>query len=359
MARQRETAVDLLRGLVMVLMVIDHTREYQAGPGRGLVTDPMNLAQTPELVYFWRILSHYCAPCFTFLMGLSAALSGAAGSTLVRRGLVLLALEFTVMNWAWTFNPFWRRYFFQVIGALGCAMIALAAAKRLPRRVVGASGAALVAGHNLFDGLHFAPGTWAHWVWSLLHEKNLLALGGGFEVRTTYPILPVVGLALCGYALAPLLQERSPWLGRLGWAALGAFFLLRLTGLYGDPFPWDGTWASVWNVTKYPMSLQFVLMTVGPALLFLQWGPGWRQAQLEQLGRTALFFYIAHLVLLHAAALGVALVMRWPIDLAARFGGIPDQMGFPVWATAPLALLTTAALYPLCRWYEPRRWRYL
>ncbi len=223
----------------------------------------------------------------------------------------------------------------------------------------GRSGVAIVAGHNLFDGLHFATGSAAHWVWSLLHEKNELALGGGFEVRTTYPILPVVGVAMCGYALAPLLRERSPWVGRLGWVALGLFFVLRLTGGYGDPHAWDGTLASVWNVTKYPMSLQFMLMTVGIALLFLQMGRGWRQAQLEQLGRTAMFFYLGHLVRLHGAALGVAAVMGWPIDLAGRFGGIPEGIGFPVWATVPLALLATAELYPLCRWYEPRRWRYL
>ena len=359
MQRQRETAIDLLRGLVMVIMVIDHAQEYQAGPGRGLVTDPMNLAVTPGIVYFWRILAHFCAPCFTLLMGMSAAISGASSGKLVKRGLVLLALEATVMNWAWTFNPFWHRYFFQVIGALGCAMIALAGARRFSGPVVGGVGLALVAGHNLFDGVHFAAGTAGHWVWSLLHEKNVLALGGGFEVRTTYPIVPVVGLALCGYALAPLYTGRSRWVERLGWAAVGAFVVLRGTGVYGDPHGWDGSVASFFNVTKYPLSLQFVLMTVGPALLFLAWGRGWRQAQLEQLGRTAMVFYIGHLVLLHAAALGVALAMGWPIDLAGRFGGIPEQMGFPVWATAPLAGLAIAVLYPLCRWYEPRRWRYL
>lgn len=359
MARQRETVIDLLRGLVMVIMVIDHTQEYQAGPGRGLVTDPMNLAVTPGLVYFWRILSHFCAPTFTLLMGMSAAISGAASGKLVKRGLMLLALEMTVMNWAWTFNPFWHRYFFQVIGALGCAMIGLGLMRRFSPRVVGAMGLMLVAGHNLFDGLHFAPGTAAHWVWSFLHEKNLLALGGGFEVRTTYPIVPVVGLAFCGYALAPLFQARSAWVGRLGWAAVAAFVVLRVTGWYGDPHPWEGTLASVFNVTKYPLSLQFVLMTAGPALLFVAMGREWRQSHLEQLGRTAMFFYVGHLVLLHAAALGVAFVMGWPIDLAGRFGGIPEQLGFPVWATAPIGLLTTAALYPFCRWYEPRRLPYL
>jgi uncharacterized membrane protein len=140
---------------------------------------------------------------------------------------------------------------------------------------------------------------------------------------------------------------------------MGVFFALRLTGVYGDPHPWDGTFASVFNVTKYPMSLQFVLMTMGPALLFLALGRGWRQTQLEQLGRTAMFFYIGHLVLLHAAALGVAVAMGWPIDLAGRFGGIPEAVSFPVWATAPLGLLATVALYPLCRWYEPRRLPYL
>ena len=359
MPTTRQHSIDLLRGLVMVLMIIDHTQEYQAGPGRGLVTDPMNLAITPGPVYFWRILAHFCAPVFTLLMGISASLSNAAPSRLVQRGLVLLALEFTVMNWAWTFNPFWHRYFFQIIAALGIAMITLAFASRFSRTTIGITGLIIVCGHNLLDSIHFTPATWQHYVWSILHEKNVLPLWGAFEFRTTYPVLPVVGLALCGYAIAHWLQRPDHRLRNSGLAITAAFFLLRLTNIYGDPHPTDYSLQSIFNVTKYPLSLQFIAMTIGPALIFLDWAKTRRQPHLEQLGRTAMFFYITHLVLLHALALAAGLIHGLPIDLANRFGGIPDGIGFPVWATAPIAMSITALRYPLCRWYEPRRLRFL
>ncbi|MCX6603515.1 MAG: heparan-alpha-glucosaminide N-acetyltransferase domain-containing protein [Acidobacteria bacterium] len=359
MAKQRHPSIDLLRGLVIVLMIIDHAQEYQAGPGRGLVTDPMNLAITPGPVYFWRILAHFCAPVFTLLMGISASLSGATPRRLAQRGVILILLELTVMNWAWTFNPFWHRYFFQIIAALGVAMLALAVASRFSRAAIGLTGLAIVCGHNLFDAVHFSTGTWQHYVWSFLHEKNVLPLWGAFEVRTTYPVLPVVGLALCGYACAPWLERPDHRLRNVGLAIIGLFFLLRLTNFYGDPHPTDYSLLSILNVTKYPLSLQFIAMTIGPALVFLSWAGTRRQPQLEQLGRTAMFVYVAHLVLLHALALGAGLLLGLPIDLQTRFGGIPDGIGFPVWATAPLALVVTALLYPLCRWYEPRRLRFL
>ncbi len=342
----------------MILMVIDHTQEYQAGPGRGLITDPMNLDNTPGLVYFWRILAHLCAPCFILLMGISAALSEATPGKLLKRGLILLALEATIINWAWTFNPFWPRYFFQIIAALGCAMIALAGASKLSRATIAALGLLIVFGHNLLDAVHFSAGTPAHYLWSILHEKNVLALGGGYEFRTTYPILPVIGIAFCGYAIAPWFKQKGSALLQTGLLLTALFLLLRIANVYGDPHPTDHSLKSIFNVTKYPLSLQFILMTTGPALIFLHWAGDKRQRHLEQLGRTAMFFYITHLYLLHAGALAVALLLGLPIDLANRFGGIPDEIGFPVWATAPIGLLAVVTLYPLCRWYEPRRLRF-
>lgn len=364
----REPSLDLLRGLVMLIMIIDHTQEYQAGPGRGVMTDPMTLAVTPWSVYVLRVLSHFCAPVFTLLMGISAYLSasrkpaGEAARHLFARGLVLLALEFTVVNWAWTFNPLWHRYFFQVIGALGVAMVCLAAVAQWPRRAAGAAGVALLAGHNLFDAVRFEAGTAAHSLWSFLHQKNVLEVGGGFELRTTYPVIPVVGLALCGWAMGDWWSRKDAPMVRVGLWVTAVFLVLRVTNAYGDPSAFvmgeDG-FRSFFNVTKYPMSLQYVCMTAGPALVFLGVGRGWRWGVVEQFGRTAMFFYISHLVLLHGAALGAAAAMGKPLDFAGKYGGVPDGVGFPVWATAPLGLLAAAVLYPLCRWYEPRRWKYI
>lgn len=366
--KSRERSLDLLRGLVMVFMIIDHTQEYQAGPGKGLITDPMDLAVTPGVIFFFRWLSHFCAPAFTMLMGISAYLSasrkepGEASRHLLVRGVLLLVMELTVMNWAWTFNPLWHRYFFQIIGALGVSMIVLAGAVHVPRAAVAGAGLALVALHNLFDAVRFEAGSAAHCIWSFLHQKNVLALWAGYEIRTTYPVIPVVGLALCGYAMGKWWTENRGPIARTGLVLTALFVMLRWTNFYGDAAPFvpgpDGLRSFV-NVTKYPMSFQFICMTIGPALLFLAWARERTSPVLEQLGRTAMFFYIAHLVLLHLLAVGAGLLLGEPIDLAHRFGGIPDGVHFPAWATAPLALLVTAMLYPLCRWYEPRRWRYL
>ncbi len=357
MTRPRLNSVDLLRGLIMVLMAIDHVRESQSGPGRN-VSDPMDLAATPAAVYFWRLLSHFCAPTFALLLGVSASLSRATPRHLLVRGLILLLFEFTLVNWAWTFNPAWPRYFWQIIAALGCASLALAAVVRLPQGVIATLGLVIVFGHNLFDNLHFAPGGAAHVLWSVLHDRNVLPVLGGFEIRTSYPVLPIIGLAFCGYSLGPCVENRR-LLSSLGLASLTLFAVLRATNLYGDPHPWDGTLPSFANVTKYPLSLQFMLLTIGPALLFLAAARHWRQSFLEQLGRVPMFFYLTHLVWIHLLALGGAILIGAPLDFTRRFGGIPEAWVLPPWSFGPLGLLVALSLYPLCRWYEPRRLRFL
>lgn len=357
MSRPRLHSVDLLRGLIMVLMAVDHVREGQSGPGRN-ITDPMDLATTPAAVYFYRLLAHFCAPTFSLLLGVSAFLSRATPRHLLLRGLTLLLLEFTLVNWAWTFNPAWPRYFFQIIAALGCASLALALVQRLPLPAIATLGLALVCGHNLLDGIHFAPTHPAYALWSVLHDRNILPLFAGFEVRTSYPVLPILGLAFCGYALAPHLENQR-LLNRLGVAALGLFVLLRATNFYGDPHPWDGTLASFFNLTKYPLSLQFMLATLGPALLFLAAARHWRQPFLEQLGRVPLFFYLTHLIWIHLLGLSAALLLGAPLDFTRRFGGIPEAVVLPPWSFGPAGLLVSLSLYPLCRWYQSRRLRYL
>lgn len=353
----RDHSIDFVRGLVMVLMTIDHAREYQAGPGLGLVTDPMDLARVTPGLFFLRWISHFCAPVFALLMGVSVWLSGqrrpALSSHLFRRGLVLLALECTIVNWAWTFNPFWPRYFFQVIAALGCGLLALSLAVRWPRAVVLGAGLAIVAGHNLLDGIFFAPGTAMHYVWSILHQKNVLPLWGGFEFRTTYPVLPVVGLALCGYGIGAWFSGSRDRLWRLGWILIALFLVLRVSNLYGDPGRFDGSLLSLGNVTKYPLSLQFILMTVGPALLLLSRVQP-REGFLTLLGRVPMFYYVLHLVALHAFIwlYAFALGYRWADFAPMRnFGGVPVGVGFPLWVTVPFALGTALLLWPLCRWY--------
>ena len=358
--------IDLLRGVIMAIMVVDHGREYAAGPG--LVGDPMDLATVTPLLYVLRWISHFCAPVFALLMGTSAALGrGATTGHLVTRGLILIALEFTVIDWSWTFYPLWPRKFFQVIGALGAASILLGCLLPLGKRAVLAVGLAIVALHNLFDGVSLNPSSAAHYVWAFMHQRSVLPLGAGFEVRTSYPFLPIAGVVLVGYGIGPWLFAgvRRRYL-TAGAACLAVFAVLRVPNLYGDASrftvgpDWARTLESLGNVTKYPLSLQFVLMTVGGALLFLAAFTGRRSAALQTLGRTPLFFYIAHLYALHAAVLAWAWAAGFPpADFSRRFGGMPAEFGFPLWMSVPFALAVTALLYPVCAWYGGRRLRYL
>jgi len=336
----------------MILMTIDHAREYQAGPGLGLVTDPMDLDRTPPLLFFLRWISHFCAPVFALLMGVSAGLGQAASAQLWKRGVVLLALEATIINWSWTFNPLWPRYFFQVIAALGFGMLTLAVFVYWPRQVALATGGAIALLHNTLDGISFTPDTWQHYVWSVLHQKNVLPLGGGFEFRTTYPILPVAGLALVGYGLAPWFAtaDGRRRLTQLGWALCAGFLILRMGNLYGDRSPFTGTWMSLGNVTKYPLSLQFMAMTIGPALILIA-NVRRRCEPVELLGRVPLFYYVGHLYLLHALIWLYAVVLGFRVPDPVNFGGVPAGVGFPLWVTVPFALGAAALLWPACRWY--------
>lgn len=373
MTAPRFASIDIVRGIVMALMTMDHAREYAAGPGT--LTDPMNLdAVTPPL--FWmRWASHFCAPTFAFLMGVSAWFGSQKRSPedaqrhFAIRGLLLIFLEFTVIDWAWTFNPLWPRKFFQVIAALGVAQLVLAAFARFGERTCLAVGAAIVFGHNLLHAVRFPPETAAHYLWSFVHRQNVLPLPGGFEVRTTYPVLPVVGLTLCGFGLAKWLfwEDGGARLRRLGWILIVLFLALRASNAYGDPFPfviYEGLGRSAMsflNVTKYPISLQFALMTLGPAMLMLAWlerRPSSEKGSVALLGQVPLFFYVAHLYALHILALTVAAAIGFPresFDFANRFGGIPKGFGFPLWLTPFVAMATTLALLPACRWYARLR----
>jgi uncharacterized membrane protein len=374
-------------------MTVDHAREYSSGPGR--VGDPMDLDAVTPLLFWLRWLSHFCAPVFVLLAGVSARFQGERMTRrklsrhLAARGLVLVALEFTLVDWSWTFNPAWPRKFAQVIWGIGVSLAALALLVRLlPPRFVGLVGVLLVAVHNLLDPVRVAGEGPLRYLWAALHQREVLPLGGGFEVRTSYPVLPLIGLAAAGYALggwytgryrdAAHAPARRRGLALVGAGCVALFLALRLTNAYGDPRAVElaagaaRTALSVLNATKYPISLAFALMTLGPALLLLAAWDAWGRAgddgvprpaprwtgPLALLGRVPMFYYVAHLYALHAAALVAALAAGFPpsaFDFGARIGGMPPGFGFPLWVTVPFALVTVAALYPACRWYARLR----
>ncbi len=375
----RIESIDLLRGVVMILMVIDHVREYANLPGVG---DPVDISQTSPSLFFTRWISHFCAPVFVLLAGVSARMVGAKlrdtsalSSYLLKRGLVLILLEFTVVDFSWKFNWGWPLFFMQVIWALGAGMVLLAALVHLPARVIGIIGAVIVFGHNLLDGISFAPGTAAFYLWSILHQKNVLPLFGGYSVRTTYPLIPLVGVMALGYCLGALFvadasaEKRKRMLWRLGGAATALFVVLRVFNLYGEQNPFAlqadaaHTLMALGNVTKYPTSLQFLLMTLGPAMLALAaFEPlrgAWRKPLLI-FGRTPMFYYIAHLYLLHALGLTMALAAghSWAeFDFKTKITGMPVTFGFSLWGVYLFSAATIILLYPACRWYDGWRRR--
>lgn len=373
--RSRVEAFDVLRGLVVVLMTIDHAREYSNGPGG--VTDPMQLDQVEPLLFWMRWITHFCAPVFTLLAGVSAGLQGTPPAApvgprwswhLMTRGLILVLLEFTVIHFAWTFSLVWPMRYAQVIWGIGMSLIVLGLLQRVPVTARLAIGVLLVAGHNALDGWHPTSPAWLHWTWAVLHDRQVMPLWGDLVVRTSYPIMPMIGLVLLGDALGRWYRtvtpvSRSRRLAGAGVLLLALFFVLRATNVYGDPHVavyGGGTLQRVMaalNVTKYPMSLSFVLMTLGPAFLLLAaWDdrvPRWT-APLATMGQVPMFLYVAHLYLLHALALLWAMASghAWStFDFRATITGLPKTFGFPLWQTFPFVVVTLLLLYPAAIWY--------
>ncbi len=359
--RARIGSIDALRGLVMLLMLVDHVREFFYLHAQ--VGDPMNLAATPPDLVLTRAASHVCAPVFLLLTGLSANLygqkhgdRGAVSLFLLKRGLLLILLEITLVNLAWTRSLFPPILYLQVIWAIGISMVALAGLLWLPRRLLAGLALLVMFGHNLLDPVRLAPEETGYALWSILHQRGMLPLPWG-AARTSYPVLPWIGVIAAGYALGPLFAgTTSPALRQrrllaLGGALLGAFLVLRGLDGYGEPVPWQAgptpllTVLSFVNLTKYPPSADFLLLTLGLGLALLALferlpaaGLGW----LRSFGGAPLFFYLAHLWLLrliHDAALA--------LGLGGRSGGVELAAPWQIWlVTACLSL----PLWLACRW---------
>ena len=361
--RVRVQAIDILRGLVIVLMALDHVREY--------FTDvrfrPLDLSHTDIALFFTRWITHYCAPIFIFLAGVSAWLVGRRCTRsqltrfLVTRGLWLVVLEFTVVTLAWTFN---LRYDFglmmQVIWAIGMSMIVLALLARLPLGWITAIAVAMIAGHNLLDGIDPETFGVAAPLWAVLHFQQPIAIG-----FVSYPLIPWIGVMALGYVMGGLFElepaQRRRLLLTLGSAMIVAFVVLRLANVYGDPHPWSVqssatfTVLSFLKVHKYPPSLLYLLMTLGPGLLLLVLFETWRGALasvLEVFGRVPLFFYVLHIVLAHALAGLVALWAGYGTSvLTGFFPDFPREWGYGLPVVYGVWLTVLALLYPLCRWF--------
>jgi uncharacterized membrane protein len=325
------------------------------------------------LVFLTRWITHFCAPTFVFLAGTSAYLAGSRGRTkrelarfLATRGLWLVVLELTLIQFAWSFRlDYGSLVWVQVIWAIGVSMIVLAALIFLPLPAIAGFGVVMIATHNLFDGV--APGALGAWapLWVLLHVQAPVTLPAGNVLFVAYPLIPWIGVMAAGYALGPVLRrpaaERRRALFRIGGSLTVAFIALRAINLYGDPARWSPqaspalTVLSFLNTTKYPPSLLFLLMTLGPAVASLAWferlsGPVTRFFIV--FGRVPLFYYVLHIFLVHAAALVVGVAAGFPVStfLKPPFT-MPNGWGYGLPVVYLVWVAVVLALYPLCRWF--------
>lgn len=361
--------IDLLRGVVMVMMCIDHARDYtQYHP-----LDPMSLDSTPFVVYILRILSHFCAPTFIILSGISISLQiekktkKELSRYLLTRGLILCLLEITLVNWGWSFNPFYHITYLQIIWAMGIAMIAMAFIIYIQEKYIILFALLIIFGHNLFDSVHFQANSLQFYIWSFLDQKNVLPITSNWSVRTTYPILPVVALMSLGFALGYIyrkgfdIQNRVLLLRSLACITFLLFLLFRMILNYGDPYSveWSESpllsLASLFNVTKYPMSLQFILLAVSVISLILSLTDSLiikENNPLLILGQVPLFFYILHLYVLHLIILVILAIKGIKIDLVHNLGGIPPDFGVPLWWLIWIVPLALVILFPICIKYR-------
>ena len=360
---QRLLSIDALRGLVIVLMLLDHVRETFLLHRQ--VADPMSIDSTEPALFVSRTLAHLCAPVFVLLTGLSAYLYGEkyqgkrdVSAFLFKRGLFLVVLEFTLVNFAWTFQFPPSVIYLQVIWAIGISMIALSALVWLPRPALFVVGLVIVAGHNLLDTVHFAVGSDLHVPWAILHDRGWIEFSDTLRLRTSYPVLPWIGVIALGYCVGPWFTRsvsahvRQRYLLLTGTGLLLGFVALRWLNGYGEA-QWTNygnvthTLMSFFNITKYPPSLLFLTLTLGVGLLLLL---AFERAQqhkwlstLAVLGGAPMFFYLLHLYVLKV--LHVLCVAAFGLNHGAYFGF--DGIG-AVWLTA-IALVT--ALYWPVSWF--------
>jgi uncharacterized membrane protein len=372
----RMPSLDILRGLVIVLMALDHARDFVM---TAAVQDPTADPAASPLLFATRWITHFCAPTFVFLAGTSAGLMtrrkrpAEMATFLLSRGLWLIVLEILVVSMAWSFSPtgiagFGGRTYvaLQVIWAIGASMVVLAGTQFLGRRACLAIGAAILLGHNLLDAAWPTASTTGSTaaLWAVLHARQLYAVGP-FSFFFSYPLLPWIGVMLVGYGAAGLFElaedRRRARLLRIGMGLVIAFILVRALNLYGDPRPWDSnassTAASVMSflgTTKYPPSLLYILMTLGPAAIacaFVERLHGQVKNALMTFGRAPLAFYIAHLYLIHFAAILLGMAQGFGAQqFLTHYRFFPEGFGVGLPGVYLIWIAVVVILYPLCRW---------
>ena len=379
-ASKRILSIDILRGIIMIIMALDHTRDYFHIAAN--IDDPLNLATTTPFLFFTRWITHFCAPVFVFLSGTSIYLQGLRktknelSTFLIKRGLWLIAAEFVIISFAWTFNPFYNVIPLQVIWTIGISMVILGVAVRLPFKAILLIGLLIVFGHNLLDIPEAAPGFNPGFWWNILHFGHFVTyeFAARHYALMVYPFLPWTGLMMLGYCAGIFysptfsIEQRRNILTRLGLVLILFFVVVRFINIYGDPVAWTvqkNAWYTLLSfikVEKYPPSLMYMCITIGPALLLLAFMEKIKNGFTDMMsvfGRTAFFYYILHIYLIHLLATMLFFIrgkhtVQFAIDsmqdLPFMFiipgEGIGLGLVYLVW------IVVIVALYPLCKWYD-------
>jgi uncharacterized membrane protein len=378
-AGSRLSSIDMLRGIVMVIMALDHVRDFFHASA--LSFSPTDLTRTTPVLFFTRWITHFCMPVFMFAAGMGAFLYGKRSHSrgqlsrfLLTRGVWFIVLELTVMRLAYDFSFSLRfQFLLLILWIFGVCMIVMAALVHLPVRWLAVLSLAVIVLHNCLDGIQssrFGSGAWA---WDLLHQPGALPFSGK-TFLAPYPLVPWVAVMAAGYCFGQVFSlepaVRRSLMLRIGLVSTIAFLVIRAINLYGDPAPWAHQKSTVFtvlsflNCTKYPASLDFVLMTLGPAILLLAYFDGRSFKASNSIivfGRVPMFYFVLHFYLIHTLAVLAAWLRygtsagRFTFSLVPSMGGprdlFPANLGYPLWVVYGVWILTVALLYPLCRWF--------
>jgi len=383
-SRNRVQSIDVLRGLAMVIMALDHVRDffYKADLGKAadVAMDPTNMQTTYPALFFTRWITHFCAPIFIFLAGTSVYLMCQRKSKkevslfLIKRGFWLVLVELIIITFGWTFNPFFNVIILQVIWTIGVSMILLGLLVFLPYRLICIIGLLIVAGHNILDNPSISSGLKGTLLADLLYFSNFsfYPLDQNHFFIIVYAFLPWTGVMLLGYCFGKLYQSgvdpvwRRKMLLRIGTGMILLFIVLRFTNLYGDPLPWATqprgsiyTFLSFFNLNKYPPSLLFLCMTIGPGILFLAFiekvQNGFTKI-MNVYGRVPMLYYILHFYIIHIIVVIVFYLQGFgtkdivPDGLPFFFK--PNGLGFGLLGVYAIWLLVVVLLYPICKKYD-------
>ncbi|RBQ32538.1 hypothetical protein CRU92_02170 [Arcobacter sp. FW59] len=361
---QRLYSIDILRGFIILIMLLDHVRETFFLHVQ--VADPMDIATTNGFLAISRMLAHICAPAFIFLTGLSAYLYMQKTQSkkdtawfLFTRGLFLIFLELTFINFAWTFQFPMEKLYLQVIWAIGISMISLSILIYLPKKALFILAVVIIFGHNSLDSINFTKDEFLYIPWAILHDRSWIEFSETFKARTTYPVLPWIGVITLGFIAGSWFDKsisfntRKNYLLKSGIFLIITFVVIRFINIYGDKekyITYDSsidTLLSFFNVTKYPPSLLFLLLTLGISafllILFEKYQNSKAILWLKDFGSAPMFFYIMHLYVLKFSYLSAVAI--YGLNKGNYFGF--DNM----WQIWLLTIILTVVLYYPTKWY--------